>query len=395
MPRKAPTPQTTLPAGNVRPSEILDAVEAGDLARVAGLANDSNVNERGPLCRTPLEHLILTRDRVEGRDDHIDRVLIRLLVSRGARLQDGSALALAAGAGDTAMVDALLALGAPANVALEDAAASGSPRMVATILERASPPRARVVTAMRVAAHKGHVEILRLLHPYAGTPDSAAVVASLSMARNPETLHCLMEIGFAPQARDHQGNTALHDVRVASVATALIAAGSPTNPRGGGGDTPIMAQARRGSLHLVEVLVRAGANVNAVNDHGLTALHYAARIRRKADRASLVELLVRAGADVAAANAHGRSILFGRTRSVVKDLWHGIGQISPKLSGRMAGALVRDGSQVLGQEDVIMMLHAIPEEIRPDLTAGDLMPWLRSESHDIRRTTLRILARLA
>ena len=54
----------------------------------------------------------------------------------------------------------------------------------------------------------------------------------------------------------------------------------------------------------MSLLVEAGANVNAVNNYGSTALHYA---YANCDAVYLVELLLAAGASVNVRNASGRT----------------------------------------------------------------------------------------
>lgn len=60
------------------------------------------------------------------------------------------------------------------------------------------------------------------------------------------------------------------------------------------GDTPLHCAAREGRIEVVELLLKAGAQVNAADDHGRTPLHCAA-FRGQRD---VIEKLVRAGADL-------------------------------------------------------------------------------------------------
>lgn len=74
------------------------------------------------------------------------------------------------------------------------------------------------------------------------------------------------------------------------------------------GLAPIHLAAMEAEMHgpdAVDALIAAGANVNAVTDHGYTALFYAAGI----GSIELIERLLAAGADIAARTEHGWTAL--------------------------------------------------------------------------------------
>jgi len=76
--------------------------------------------------------------------------------------------------------------------------------------------------------------------------------------------------------------------------------------RNGRLDKALQDAARDGHSGMVELLLAAGADVNAKSNYGDTALHYAAR----GGHVDVVELLLEAGADVNAKNKNGRTALF-------------------------------------------------------------------------------------
>jgi ankyrin repeat protein len=93
-----------------------------------------------------------------------------------------------------------------------------------------------------------------------------------------------------------------------AIASALIAKGADVNMTGARGVTPLMKLAAAGyapgaEIRLARQLLNAGANLNARDDFGSTALLVAARHRKS----ELVELLLSKGADPTAANCRGET----------------------------------------------------------------------------------------
>jgi ankyrin repeat protein len=95
---------------------------------------------------------------------------------------------------------------------------------------------------------------------------------------------------------------------VARVQELLTQNGTLTAARDQDGSTPLHCAAWKGHVAVAEVLLVAGADVNAANQNehgGTTPLHAAAHGNQKA----VVEVLLRHGADLAAKNVHGRTPL--------------------------------------------------------------------------------------
>ncbi|KAG2003864.1 hypothetical protein GB937_009357 [Aspergillus fischeri] len=82
------------------------------------------------------------------------------------------------------------------------------------------------------------------------------------------------------------------------------------------GMTPLHDAAASGSLDCVRFLLREGADVNSCPEHGMTPLHYAAK---RPNAREIIEVLVQAGAQVDAAASNGESALFGAVESDDKD----------------------------------------------------------------------------
>ncbi len=107
-------------------------------------------------------------------------------------------------------------------------------------------------TALMLAAHAGHLDIVRALI------DAGADV------------HATDELGWAPLMKAVYN--AEQDRGFADVVQVLIEAGADVEARITYGIRPLMLAAGYGETAVVETLLRAGADVLARNDGGLTAL---------------------------------------------------------------------------------------------------------------------------
>jgi ankyrin repeat protein len=129
------------------------------------------------------------------------------------------------------------------------------------------------------------------------------VAASADMPR----LRQLIKDGAQVNAADAWGNTALlASARAGEVDSARWLLRSGANIEGRGGDmTPLAAAALRGHTHMVQLLVRAGADVNAVGLNEQTPLMNAVKLNRlEAARA-----LLKAGAYTRVTDRVGDNLL--------------------------------------------------------------------------------------
>ncbi len=92
----------------------------------------------------------------------------------------------------------------------------------------------------------------------------------------------------------------------------LIAGGADTNVRFGDGSTALHWAAYWDELEMVELLLAAGAQVDASDDHGVTPLWLACA---NGARPSMVDRLLRAGADANAGHSSGESALMSAART--------------------------------------------------------------------------------
>lgn len=165
----------------------------------------------------------------------------------------------------------------------------GQTEIVKLFLEAGMSPNAKQggITALMEASRRGktHREIAAALiqagaeinaqDPYGVTPLSfAAISGSL------ETIQRLLKSGANVKAKDVDGRTALIETLTTEndlppeTIEELIQAGSEVNVRIYGGLTPLMIAAA-GNSRILKALIRAGADLNAVDDQGATALRWA------------------------------------------------------------------------------------------------------------------------
>lgn len=103
--------------------------------------------------------------------------------------------------------------------------------------------------------------------------------------------------------------------------TRALLAARPEDARGGV-NLHLAAAAPERATELVEALLAAGADVDARDAHGMTALHHAIGANRAAaDGARVIEVLVRAGADVEAQGQYGWTpLLYAVERGEVEEV---------------------------------------------------------------------------
>lgn len=100
-------------------------------------------------------------------------------------------------------------------------------------------------------------------------------------ANRGHVIHMLAKAGADLDAQDEEGNVVLHGAYYEDVAKALIEDGADVNIRNNDGDTPLM---RNFSVDAAKLLVAAGADVHAKNHEGKTALDFARQLEPDGER---------------------------------------------------------------------------------------------------------------
>ncbi|MEM1211738.1 MAG: ankyrin repeat domain-containing protein [Planctomycetota bacterium] len=259
---------------------LMAAAEAGNVPAIrmlieAGMAVDGTSPR---LERTPLFLAVMKKRRAA----------IEVLIEAGADVntQDQygtSALATAARQGDPQIVRLLIEAGARLDVADSDGRT-----VMMRALEDVEP------VTLGVLMELGGADQLEALE----SPLIAAV-----LRRDHEAAKRLLDGGADPDMLirfrpDDSGQTALllaASLGDAAAVELLLTAGADPNRELGGhsSESPLLRAIRRGHAEVAKRLLAAGAEVNARNFAGLTALHYAARY----GHAGLIPRIIEAGGD--------------------------------------------------------------------------------------------------
>jgi ankyrin repeat protein len=129
--------------------------------------------------------------------------------------------------------------------------------------------------------------------------------------------------------------------------SALIAAGANINAVNQHGDTPLILAAFHGRTNTVSVLIAARANLNAADQYGNTALIFASL----GGHTNIVSVLIAAGANLDAVNRHGNTALTFATHG-------GHDEIAFRLLDAMPSAPPPSNRRVPDRPAIISVKHA-------------------------------------
>jgi len=217
-----------------------------------------------------------------------DAKALDMLITAGVGKSDPqvltSALAEAAAAGNMAMVKALIAYGGDPRGQGRGERYFEPDLSEETGKEIEEVPR----TVLMAAASSGDSAVLQAIlgaHPDVNATDGKGRAALWYLSNwslffsfqerateRARLVHVLVRAGARVNARDHEGNSALHKAFAPEVAKALLNEGARVNLRNNFGQTPLMMT---DSLEVAQTLVAAGADPLAQDNKGRTALDYA------------------------------------------------------------------------------------------------------------------------
>ena len=200
-------------------------------------------------------------------------------------LGSGTALDMAASRGDMEMLHALLTAGVKDPIAKTD--------------------------ALQHAALKGRTEAMRLLIQYGANPTEPEVLVSAAASGHPGAVQLILNYRPDPNSRGREDQTALlscletyhyddKEVNQEEVIRMLLGFGTDPNLADKAGKTPLIVNAD--DLHIAQLLVSHGANVNARANDGFTPLLNARTV-------DVTRFLLQHGADPFAKTKSGQTAL--------------------------------------------------------------------------------------
>lgn len=142
--------------------------------------------------------------------------------------------------------------------------------------------------AIHIVAYNGGVDLLRILLDRGASlnllddnENNALHHATMNYdsLRAEETVEFLLSRGVNPDARNMQGNTALHnaaDSGKVKVITSLLRMMPDENIQNDDGNTPLHIAAMNGNMDAVRLFVYYGANFTIINNAGVSAADFAA-----------------------------------------------------------------------------------------------------------------------
>jgi len=188
---------------------------------------------------------------------------------------------------------------------------------------------------------------------------------SREWSRDKKTLlETLIEARVDVNSKDEYDYTPLYLATIRKekqVVEALIGAGAEVNLQNYWGQTPLHSSAGKwGDRDIVKLLVKKGADINAVGENGYTVLMEAARRGHQ----EVVEFLVEKGADVNAIDSHGRTALIeaavygtqemvgflvekgANVNATGRDGWTALMEVAPYGNYKMGKFLVEKGANI-------------------------------------------------
>ncbi|OGS41196.1 MAG: hypothetical protein A2506_00835 [Elusimicrobia bacterium RIFOXYD12_FULL_66_9] len=277
---------------------------AGADPKVRNAANDTALHYAAPKATAALVKALLQKGAdPRARDYHENTPLAYAVregkaeavgpllaagAAHGEKDADGVTLLMeAAKKGDEATVLALLEGGASADAADKDgrtalliAADEGKLGVTQALLERGADPRhadTSGATPLQKALSGGHADIARLLQEKGVKPDAAALMSAVR-SQDPAAVRLLLKNGARPGAGTGSEPILVEAAGAynnkAELTELLLSAGAPVNAADHKGTTPLMAAARYSgddSVKAVRALLKAGADTKAKDEKGLTA----------------------------------------------------------------------------------------------------------------------------
>jgi ankyrin repeat protein len=235
-----------------------------------------------------------------------------------------SPLHLACQEGYGGLVDLLVSKGADVNIQdskgstpLTVAAMANNESIVSALLSAHADPNARRASALALAAGQGNLAMLDLLLSHGTNLNLTGALEAAVQNGRPEVVTRLIQSKANPNSKYENGEPlASGALNSPAVLKALLDGGADPNQRSLNGQ-PLVARVVSGPLEVLELLLSHGADASAQDaEHGYSALHYAvANAHPNAART-----LIKHGANVNAQTKTGETPLHFAVRSRREDI---------------------------------------------------------------------------
>lgn len=194
---------------------------------------------------------------------------------------------------------------------LDIASVSGQGCIVETLIESGMDVAAvdrHEWTALHYSAKKGHVAVSQALIAAGADPSArnASQVSPLDIAVGygyTRLVTKMIESGADVAAVDSSGFTTLHLAEGKNMVDILVGAGADVDAQNDEGNTALMYQSVDDEL--IGALLSHGAQVNIQNEEGKSVLHMVLESSRGETMVAAVDMLLRAGADETLVDKHG------------------------------------------------------------------------------------------
>jgi ankyrin repeat protein len=185
-----------------------------------------------------------------------------------------------------------------------------------------------------------------------------------------DTVKFLLQAGAETNAADHAGKTALMHARDTEVVKALLASGADANAKDNSGRTALLDA---GNIESMKALIAAGADVNARDNEGRTSLMHGLSVYRPSDfkpnpavialalllcfDRERLNLLLKAGADVNARDNEGKTpLMYAKDAEAVEILLQTGSEIN---AVDHAGKTALDYARMQGNPEIAEVLTRI------------------------------------
>lgn len=165
---------------------------------------------------------------------------------------------------------------------------------------------------LHYAADRGYLKIMKILRTYGASLtikdcNRRSILHYAVCSKSNDCVQFLIDSGAEVNEPDLSGHTPLIAAVVvgsADIVGILLTHGADVNVRGPGQETPLLLAASAGYFNVIKNLLDAGADVLAVNRLKETVLHKCQKISHD-KRDAILELLVRAGAELNVIDSNG------------------------------------------------------------------------------------------